>query len=427
MRPIRVARSLIVAIVAIAGCKGAEAIPAAPPPPPPPITHAVRRAHPDAGGIPASRSAFYAATFSKRPSVADMTALGELVFGDPALSASGRLACATCHDPDHAFAPPGALAVQLGGPSGKLAGMRAAPSLRYLQTVPRFTEHFHDVDGDDGIDQGPAGGLTWDGRAQTTHDQARSPLFSPLEMANASPDALVDKLRRTPYAPRFRTTFGDDVLDSTDTALKATLLALEVFQQDAARFYPYTSKYDRVLRQQAVLDPAEARGLALFDDPAKGNCASCHPSQIKDGLPAFTDFGFIALGVPRNRELPSNADAAYFDLGLCGPLRTDLASRTEYCGRFRTPSLRNVARRRRFFHNGAFTSLEQVVRFYATRDVDPQRWYPRGVKFDDLPAQYRGNVNIDPPFGGKPGGKPALTDAEIADIVAFLQTLSDDS
>jgi cytochrome c peroxidase len=89
-----------------------------------------------------------------------------------------------------------------------------------------------------------------------------------------------------------------------------------------------------------------------------------------------------------------------------------------------------VARRKVFFHNGAFRSLEEVVRFYATRDTDPARWYPRGrdgrvEAFDDLPAAMRVNVNREPPFGRRPGEAPALDRAEIRDIVAFLRTLDD--
>jgi cytochrome c peroxidase len=374
---------------------------------------------------PASASAFYAYPFAKRPPVAEMTALGALAFRDPSLSASGKLACATCHDPDHAFAPANALAIQLGGKTGKLAGTRATPSLRYLQAVPRFTEHFHDPDDDrDDVDQGPAGGLTWDGRADSTHDQARAPLMSPVEMANASPDEVVARLRKTPYADRFRAAFGDDALATTDSGFRALTLALEVYQQDPAQFYPYTSKYDAVLRGQAKLTDQEERGRKLFDAKDKGNCASCHPDSMADGFPAFTDFGFNALGVPRNRAIPANADPKYYDLGLCGPYRTDLAKRTEFCGMFRTPSLRNVATRKRFFHNGGFTSLTKAVAFYATRDTAPEKWYPRG-EVDDLPPEARANLEKTPPFGGARGAKPALDDAEVADIVAFLGTLTD--
>ena len=133
-------------------------------------------------------------------------------------------------------------------------------------------------------------------------------------------------------------------------AWNGLLSALEVFQQHPDEFYPYSSKYDAFLRGQSTLSVRERRGLSLFNNPGKGNCASCHPStMIRGALPQFTDRGFIALGVPRNRRIPANADAAYFDLGLCGPTRTDLADHDNYCGRFKTPTLRNVARRGAFF------------------------------------------------------------------------------
>ncbi len=107
-----------------------------------------------------------------------------------------------------------------------------------------------------------------------------------------------------------------------------------------------------------TLSRAEMRGLAAFNDPAKGNCARCHPSARRNGaFPQFTDFGYAGIGAPRNLKIPANADPKYFDLGLCGPLRTDFSDKSEYCGLFRTPSLRNVARRRVFFHNGVFHDL----------------------------------------------------------------------
>ena len=226
------------------------------------------------------------------------------------------------------------------------------------------------------------------------------------------------------------------------------MLALEAFQQTPVEFYPYSSRYDAVLRGQATLTMQEARGLRWFDDPAKGNCAACHRSAVGgDGaFPAFTDFGHIALGVPRNRTLPANRDAAHEDLGLCGPLRTDFMGKASifidthtnatntnaasYCGRFRTPGLRNVALRGAFFHNGVFHSLREVLRFYARRDTEPALFYPRDragrvMKFDDLPTRFQANVDVEPPFDRHPGDRPALTDAEIDDVIAFLRTLTD--
>lgn len=297
--------------------------------------------------------------------------------------------------------------------------------------MPPFTEHFFESEGDDSVDQGPAGGTLWDGSAQSPHEQARVPLLSAYEMSNASPDAVVAKVARASYAEQFRRTFGANVFDERGRAFKAVLLALETFEESPADFYPYSSKYDAFLRGRASLSPAESRGLEAFNDPARGNCARCHPSSIREGaFPQFTDFGFAALGAPRNPAIPANADPRYHDLGLCGPLRGDLAGRAEYCGMFRTPTLRNVARKRVFMHNGVFHSLEDVVRFYAERDTAPEKWYPRSasgavMKFDDLPPEYRRNIEADPPFGRRPGEAPALSDADVRDIVAFLSALSD--
>ncbi len=376
-----------------------------------------------------AQTPFYATKFAKRPDVARMTAVGRMLFFDASLSASGRTACASCHDPAHAYGPPNAYAVQRAGPDGRTPGVRAAPSLRYLQQVPPFTEHFFESEGDESVDQGPTGGHTWDGRARTLHEQALLPLLSPREMANRDPGQLVARVRRSASAAALREAFGADVLDDDGVAMRAILLCLEVFQQDPAQFYPYDSKYDAYLRGKAKLTGTERRGLALFEDPAKGNCASCHPSAVREGaLPAFSDWGYAALGVPRNRRIALGAGER--DLGLCGPMRTDLSSRREYCGLFRTPTLRNVARRAVFFHNGKFTRLEDVVRFYAQRDTNPARWYPRGADgridvFDDLPPAMRGNVDREPPFGRAPGGRPALDEAEIRAVVAFLGTLDD--
>jgi len=164
----------------------------------------------------------------------------------------------------------------------------------------------------------------------------------------------------------------------------------------------------------------------------KGNCAKCHVStKAKDGTPPqFTDYGLVALGAPRNAEIAANAEPTYFDLGVCGPYRADFSGHAKYCGLFMTPTLRNVATRKVFFHNGVFHSLRQVMDFYVERDTRPEKWYPVGPdggihKFDDLPAEYQDNVNVEPPFDRKTGDQPALNNREIDDIIAFLQTLTD--
>lgn len=376
-------------------------------------------------------SSFYGARFERTPDAATLTELGRGLFSEPGLSASGRLSCASCHDPAHAYGPPNGLPVQLGGGSLAMQGLRAVPSLRYAQDTPPFDEHHAESEGDDSVDQGPAGGWTWDGRANSAHDQAALPLLSPFEMANADPKAAVARLAASPQAARMREVFGAHTLDDPQLAWNGMLLALEVFQQSPADFYPYSSRYDEFLRGKAPLSPAEQRGLALFNDPQRGNCAACHVSAIKRGaFPQFTDRGLVALAVPRNAAIAANADPAWFDLGLCGPLRTDLRGHAEYCGLFKTPTLRNVATRRVFFHNGRFHALDEAVRFYAQRDAFPGRYYPRDAKgrvrvYDDLPTPWQDNINREPPFEAQSTGHASLSEAQVRDIVAFLRTLDD--
>ena len=203
---------------------------------------------------PSAGAPFYANTFERIPAAAALTALGRKLFSDPALSASGEISCASCHDPTHAFGPPNDLPVQRGGSEGRSFGVRAVPSLMYTQNVPPFTQHFIDEEEDDSVDQGPAGGRTWDGRAQSFHDQARLPLFSPFEMANLGQEAVVKKVQAR-YAAQIRAVFGRKIFDDSALAFKAVLMALEAYQQNPAEFYPYSSKYDAWLRRETSLSP----------------------------------------------------------------------------------------------------------------------------------------------------------------------------
>lgn len=359
---------------------------------------------------------------------------GRRIFSDPAFSASGKQSCASCHDPAHRYNPADARDVQLGGPALRDAGLRAPPTLTYLNRVPPYDNHHYDSDdeADGSIDNGPTGGLTWDGRVDTAAQQAAIPLTSPFEMAS-TPAGVAAAIRKAPYAAMLRRALGDAALADDEHAFAAVARALGAFQEDYAEFSPYTSKYDAWLTGHAPLSEQERRGLALFEDEHKGNCAQCHLSKRGlDGTPpAFSDYGLIALGVPRNAKLARNRDPAFFDLGACGPERKDKAGQAGYCGLFRTPTLRNVALRNSFFHNGKFHDLREVIDFYLTRDITPQRWYAKDARgktilYDDLPAPYHANINRDAPFADQHGGaRPALTSAEVDDMIAFLRTLTD--
>jgi cytochrome c peroxidase len=236
-------------------------------------------------------------------------------------------------------------------------------------------------------------------------------------------------------------------------------LALQSFQIEDPTFHPYNSKYDLHLYKKPGSDftAAEERGLQVFKDVKTGNCAGCHlaDASLDDGAPPqLTDYSFEAIAVPRNPEIPANRARSHRDLGVCGPIRDDHKRFLEFCGLFKTPTLRNVATRRAFFHNGVIHSLEQAIRFYATRDTRPEIWYPtiggrpkakpdpdfpryglittqyaggKVQKYDDLPVGYRQNIDTQLPLDGRtPGTAPPLTDRQVNDLICFLETLTDD-
>lgn len=347
--------------------------------------------------------------------------VGDRLFEETSLSASGKLACASCHVEARGHADAAGSFLPLGGPDGSHQGLRSSPSARYLDQAGPF-----------GFDaQGrPRGGLFWDGRANSRVEQARGPLFNADEMANADAAALAVKLRALPYAADLRAAANLPAAATDDQLVDAAVTAIARYQADDASFHPFTSKFDAVQDGRATFTAQEQRGLNLFNDPQRGNCASCHDSRPTPG-PAglnralFTNFSYHALAVPRNQSR-ATADPAFFDLGLCA--RADLAGRAGLCGLFRTPTLRNVALTGPYFHNASFATLEDVVAFYATRDTDPARWYPtvngQVQLYNDLPALYRANVQQGAPFR-RAGQPPALNAQDVADIVAFLRTLSD--
>jgi len=350
--------------------------------------------------------------------------LGAKIFADASLSASGALSCTSCHDPAYAHAQSSEPAVQFGGVAMDMPGFRAVPSLNYLSLTPPFA-----------LDAGgtPRGGFNRDGRANDLMTQALRPLFAAHEMANATPADLVAKLAKTAYAEEFRQVFGEHIFDDEKASVLALTFALAQYQKLDPEFRPFDSKYDLFLAGKLKLAPAELRGLALFNRADKGNCAACHPSGRGPDHqpPLFTDFSYDNLGVPRNAAIPATSDPAYADMGLCGPDRTDLAERSDLCGAFKVPTLRNVATRKVFFHNGRFTTLREALRFYVMRDTRPELFYPTdgegGVrKFDDLPAELAGNVNtIEVPYDRKPREAPRLSETDLDDLEAFLGTLTD--
>lgn len=360
--------------------------------------------------------------------------LGLRLFFDSNLSEPAGTACASCHDPRRAFTGNNStmIGVSVGSRSDQF-GTRDAPTAMYLATAPRFGTM--ESDGK----RVPAGGLFWDGRAETLEEQAKQPFFSPVEMNNADAPALIAKVAKSAYAADFRKEWGAEIFNNSEAALDAVAASIAAFERTRV-FQPFTSKFDYVMRGQAKFTEQEQRGLSLFVIRQKGNCAQCHIVDTDSRDPQkslFTDFSYRALGVPRSQRIPKNADPKFVDLGLCErvpvagvvpgaatpkPAVQDPAA----CGLFKTPTLRNIAVTAPYMHNGFFDHLRDAVAFYATRDTNPERWYSAGKKFDDLPAQYHANVDVDtPPYQRRLQQRPQLNDEEIDDIVAFLFTLTD--
>lgn len=372
-----------------------------------------------------------AVSASPTPAEAARVRLGEMMFADKSLSEPRGTACISCHGASTGLAGNNGskLGVAVGSKASSL-GLRNTMSNGYASYVPAF-EFVTDEE-----ETEARGGHFWDGRANGMEQQALGPFLNPLEMNNPDRAAVVAKIAAAPYAPLFRQEFGAKVFDNTDQAFEAIGVAISAFER--AKLQSFSSKYDAMVLGKAEFTHAEARGMALFMDPKRANCAGCHLMDPKSGKPEnslFTEFTYYATGIPRNTDIPRNADPAFFDLGLCGPERDIPAlpasvpadvKPSHFCGMFRMPSLRNVAKREAYMHNGYFKGLREVVRFYSTRNSDPKHWYGAAGVPNDLPAQYRANIEHEKaPFNSKPSDGPLLSEGEINDIVAFLHTLND--
>jgi len=178
--------------------------------------------------------------------ISPQAALGERIFNDTSLSASGRQSCASCHVAAAGGAQDNALAAQLGGADLSLQGSRTSPSIRYLAFGTAFR-----------LDGGgtPSGGFFWDGRASSLAEQARRPFFNPVEMALASPADLAVRLANADYAQEFATLYGADIFSRPDDTLQAVGVAVQQFELEDVRLRTFTSKFDSYLDGKTTSAP----------------------------------------------------------------------------------------------------------------------------------------------------------------------------
>ncbi len=359
--------------------------------------------------------------------------LGKRIFEDKSLSRPAGVACASCHDASTAFqgangSPVPAVAR---GSKPESLGKRNTPTIMYASFAPPFGFVDEKNEETGKVEKIPGGGQFLDGRASDLLAQFEGPLLDPLEMNAPSKRFAVEAIRDGAYAPLARDVYGNKLFDDLDAAFEKLAQAVVAYES-SGRFHPFASKFDDWLRGKTELTPLEKKGFALFKDPKKGNCIACHAGKEDSRNPQdwlFTDFTYDALGAPKNKAIAATANAP--DLGLCKRPGLDKIAPVGFeaesvCGAFKVPTLRNVAVTGPYLHNGVFTKLRDVVAFYATRDTDPARWYGKAEKFNDLPAEYRKNVNTqEAPYDRKPGERPRLSETDIDALVAFLETLTD--
>lgn len=339
-----------------------------------------------------------------------LEALGEALFFDTTLSANRTQSCATCHDPAYAFADPRGAASP--GDDGASLGDRNAPTATYAAFVPPFGKN----------EEGEwRGGLFHDGRAGTLEEQAGGPPLNPVEMGMADEAAVVARLRKDEvYAEAFPKLFGAGVLDDPDAGYEAMTRAIAAYER-GPDFAPFDSKYDRFLRGEAELTKQEELGRLLFFSEQFTNCNQCHQLRRSavDPQETFSDYRFHNIGVPENRDLRAMNGITTADLGLHGNPGVEAAADSD--GRYRTPTLRNVAVTAPYMHNGVFADLRTVILFYNTyntrseaRKINPET----GAPF--APPEVADNIAMEELTDG-----PALDDQRIDALVAFLETLTD--
>ena len=363
----------------------------------------------------------------------DIEMLGKKIYMDENLSLYSNQSCKTCHHPAAGFADKDNKvdpynSVVSTGSDGFSVGGRNAPTAAYAGFSPVF--HWDYTIG------GYVGGMFWDGRAtgntlgDPLAEQAQGPFLNPVEMAMPNADAVVYAVAVSNYAGLFMQVFPETDFNNVPETYNNIARAIAAYER-SGQVTRFSSRFDQFWEAcdnlginvseidtttdlnslpEGILSNLELQGLALFNDP-KGNCAACHvTTDYVDANnvafpPLFTDFTYDNLGIPKS-ENPLIADNPV-DYGLGG--RNNIMKKGKQLGKFKVPTLRNIAKTPPYGHNGYFATLEDIVWFYNTRDI--AAWAPPEVDK---------NVNTEEL------GDLGLTPGEEQLIVVFMGSLTDD-
>lgn len=347
----------------------------------------------------------------------DQALLGQILFFDHNLSWRGNLNCASCHNPDHAFIDTrenSANKMVSQGDDLISFGKRNSPTMLYAKYSPDF--HF-DVQTQEYI-----GGQFWDGRAKNLQNQAGMPPLDQQEMAMPDKLSVTKRLEQIPmYSELFTQHYGKTIWQSEEKLYHAIENALALFQLQKKLLAPFDSRYDKSLDGQENLSELEERGKSLFFDKTKTSCSHCHlrNAQPDQAHETFSNYHYYNVGVPSNKRLIShnNLPKDFIDNGLLDnpAVNGDIAQK----GKFKVPTLRNVAVTAPYMHNGVFNELRTVVLFFDHFN-NPDRKINPETGEEWAPPEYSPTLAQD-----KLKGK-ALTEEEIDALVAFLKTLTDE-
>lgn len=277
--------------------------------------------------------------------------LGKKLFYDPILSGNNTKSCASCHRADYAFTDFLSLSIGVGGQFG----VRNSMPIINLAWQPQFF---------------------WDGGAADLESQVVGPIQNPVEMHEFLP-GLIDELNNhEEYPALFKAAFGSDSI-----TVPRLMKAIAQFERT---LISGNSRYDRYVQGLEPFTPLELQGLELFADMSKGDCNHCHTLGS-----TFSDFAYRNTGLD---SIPED-DGRYL-------ITLNESDR----GKFKTPSLRNIANTAPYMHDGRFATLLECVEHYNTG------------------FHYAENLDANLEFAQK--GR--MTNAEMEAIVAFMLTLTDD-
>lgn len=351
-------------------------------------------------------------------------ALGEQLFHDTNLSLNRQQSCATCHNPAHGFADNRKdalgkpLATSLGTDSISFGG-RNAPTASYALFAPKFKWEKHARFNSQQPDyEGYVGGQFHDGRVNGLAEQAGGPPTNPVEMQMPNKAAVVARLKENDrYTQAFTNLYGNDIFGNSDLAYQAMTDAIAQFEKSAV-FAPFDSKYDRVLKGEDEFSFKELSGKSLFFSQQFTNCATCHQAKPNGhAQETFTNYEYHNIGVPTNPVLNQRLGQVVNDQGLlANPNIEDKAQ----VGKFKVPTLRNIAVTAPYMHNGVFNDLATVIQFYDHFLV--------GSIHTKNPETGLAWANAEQPSTVaekelKDGRK--LKPAQVEQLVCFLRTLTD--